>query len=371
MESNRIDLLGIGGEEAAMKLGQIPSPLLAWYDVAARVLPWRSDPTPYHVWLSEIMLQQTRVEAVIPYYHRFLEQIPDIPSLAAADESTLHKLWEGLGYYTRVRNLQKAAVQVMERYDGMLPASYELLLDLCGIGEYTAGAISSIAFGIPMPAVDGNVLRVVSRLLASEADITKPQAKGAFRQLLLDLIPTDRAGDFNQAMMELGATVCLPNGMPRCDVCPLRFCCNGYEQGNPTIYPIKSAKKARRIEEKTIFVVCSDQGVLLSKRADRGLLAGLWEFLRVDEKLNRKQAEQWVHDQGFTPISVRSLPAAKHIFTHIEWQMKGYLVVCDKIEPKTGQVLADWNEMETWYTIPNAFSVYRRAWQEWIGQNLK
>ncbi len=359
------EILSLGGEQAAQKLALIPSPLLEWYRKSARILPWRSDPTPYHVWLSEIMLQQTRVEAVIPYYLRFLEALPDIPALANAGEEQLHKLWEGLGYYSRVRNLHKAARQVMERYDGVLPPSYELLLDLCGIGEYTAGAIASIAFGIPAPAVDGNVLRVVSRLLASEADVGRPQVKAAYRTLLCDILPREQPGDFNQAMMELGATVCLPNGAPKCAECPLRFCCDGYQQGNPTLYPVKAEKKPRRVEEKTVLVICSAGRVLLSRRQDSGLLAGLWEFPNTNGRLSKKEAAAWLEQRGLRVERLQSLSAAKHIFTHIEWQMKGFLAECTPFTPEQGAVLATAEELENAYTVPNAFAAYKKAWLEW------
>ncbi len=348
-------------QEALSILAGINTPLLSWYDRAARVLPWRSDPQPYHVWLSEIMLQQTRVEAVLPYYRRFLDTIPDIPALAAAPEEQLQKLWEGLGYYSRVRNLQKAAKQVMERYDGALPPTYELLLDLCGIGEYTAGAIASIAFGIPVPAVDGNVLRVVSRLFASEADIAKPQVKKGYRELLLLTMSQERPGDFNQAMMEIGATVCLPNGAPKCEACPLRSSCRGYQQGNPTLYPVKAEKKPRRIEEKTVFLLCTPNGVLIRRRPAEGLLAGLWEFPHTNQRLTKEEAALWLKEQDIAYTSIRPLPQAKHIFTHIEWHMIGYLISCPTLIPNAEEVIATRQALAEEYAIPNAFSAYKKA----------
>ena len=202
-------------------LGEIPKPLLKWYDENRRILPWREEPTPYRVWVSEIMLQQTRVEAVKPYFERFMKALPDIQALAEAEEETLLKLWEGLGYYNRVRNLQKAAIQIMEDYGGQMPLDYEELLKLKGIGSYTAGAVSSIAGGRAVPAVDGNVLRVVSRVREDERLITDAKVKAAVEEDLKKVMPIDRPGDFNQAMMEIGACVCIPNGAPHCEECPL------------------------------------------------------------------------------------------------------------------------------------------------------
>lgn len=359
MAKQEYELFSMGGFQTVGKMSLAVEPLLAWYRQSARVLPWRSSPTPYHVWLSEIMLQQTRVEAVIPYYHRFLDTLPDIPSLAEADEEQLHKLWEGLGYYSRVRNFKKAAVQVVQQYNGMLPPSYELLLKLCGIGEYTAGAIASIAFGIPVPAVDGNVLRVVSRLLASEADIAKPQVKSGCRSLLAQVIPQEQPGNFNQAMMELGATVCLPNGTPKCGTCPLSFCCDGFQHGNPMLYPVKAEKKPRKIEAKTIFLIRTPNGVLLRKRPDSGLLAGLWEFPNADGQLDQQAAVRWLEQHGIQPETLMSLKPAKHIFTHVEWQMTGYLAECSGVSLQPDEVLADMDAMKQSYSVPSAFAAYK------------
>ena len=207
------------------RLGEITIPLLQWFSEHARVLPWRSDPTPYHVWVSEIMLQQTRVAAVLDYYRRFMEALPAVADLAAVEEERLMKLWQGLGYYNRARNLQKAARQVMTEFGGAFPRTYEEIRSLAGVGDYTAGAIASIAFGIPVPAVDGNVLRVLARVLGDERDIGRQSTKDWARAALLDIIPAGQPGNFNQAMMELGATVCLPNGAPLCGQCPAApFC---------------------------------------------------------------------------------------------------------------------------------------------------
>ena len=356
--------LPMSQEEAVGLLATVSTPLLEWYDKHARVLPWRSNPEPYWVWLSEIMLQQTRVEAVLPYFQRFVEVLPDISSLANASEEQLHKLWEGLGYYSRIRNLHKAARQVVERYDGKLPPSYELLLDLCGIGEYTAGAIASIAFGEPVPAVDGNVLRVFSRILGCESDIASPQVKKAYRELLQEIVPHHRPGDFNQAVMDLGAGVCLPNGTPMCGCCPLSHLCTAFSEGTQLAFPIKSAKKARRLEEKTVFLICNQEGVLLSKRPAIGLLAGLWEFPNVPLRLNREQAEDVLRQQGNHPIKLYSLKEVKHIFTHVEWKMAGYLAVCQQARWE-GAVLVTLEELENIYAVPGAFASFKKQLLEY------
>ncbi len=350
--------------EAKWKISSVTEPLLNWYHLSARTMPWRSEPSPYRVWLSEIMLQQTRVEAVIPYFLRFVRAIPDISALAAASEEQLHKLWEGLGYYSRVRNLQKAAKQIMERYDGALPPSYELLLDLCGIGPYTAGAIASIAFGIPVPAVDGNVLRVLSRIFASEADIGAATVKKEYQELLYRTMPQDKPGDFNQALMELGATVCLPNGKPKCEDCPIAFGCLGYQQGNPTLYPVKAEKKPRRTELKTVLVLCTPQGVLMHKRPSSGLLAGLWEFPNLNGHLTKQEVKDYLKSRGIQEKSIEPLKPTKHIFTHIEWQMTGYYITSAEIRPASDEAISGITELEQTYTVPNAFAAYKKVLSE-------
>ena len=307
-------------------LKNLPEALLSWYDGCARVLPWRDEPTAYHVWVSEIMLQQTRVTAVLPYYQRFLTALPDVASLAQADEETLLKLWEGLGYYNRVRNLQKAAKMIMEDMGGAFPDTYEEILRLPGIGDYTAGAVSSIAFGRREPAVDGNVLRVVARITGNEGDVLDPKVKKEFRGWVSEIQPAERAGDFNQAMMELGAMVCAPNGAPHCDVCPARDFCTAHRGNLWQHLPVKKKKAPRRIEEKTVFVLFSPEGVALRKRENSGLLAGLWEFPNVAGRLDEKAASAQAAAWGLSPVQWFSQLEAKHIFTHVEWRMRGYVL---------------------------------------------
>jgi len=297
--------------------------LLHWYDRNARILAWRENPKPYYVWVSEIMLQQTRVEAVKGYFDRFISELPTIRDLAEAEEEKLLKLWEGLGYYNRVRNMQKAAKIVVEQYDGELPADYEALKRLPGIGTYTAGAVSSIAFGLPEPCVDGNVLRVLKRIAASYDDITKEKVKKELEEDLRAIIPNDRPGDFNQSLMELGATVCLPNGKPLCEECPVMHLCKAFHAGCETELPVKAPKKERRVEEKTVFIIKKDAGVsyeiALHKRPKKGLLSGLWELPNVEGHLSCNEVQE-----AFPNAEITRIPDGKHIFSHVEWRMWCY-----------------------------------------------
>ncbi len=312
------------------KLPLIVEPLLAWFGENARALPWREHPTPYYVWVSEIMLQQTRVEAVKPYFARFTAALPDIAALAGCQQERLLKLWEGLGYYNRVRNMQKAAQLVMREYGGSLPGTYEELRALPGIGSYTAGAIASIAYGQAVPAVDGNVLRVVSRICGSEEDISKQAVRVRFERELAETMPQDRPGAFNQALMELGATVCLPNGAPECAYCPVREFCCARQTGRQLELPVRAAKKARRVEERTVLVIRDDRHAAVRRRPERGLLAGLYELPNCEGQLTQDEALAVVKEYGFQPIRIQPLAPAKHIFSHVEWRMSGYLVLVEE-----------------------------------------
>lgn len=348
------------------ELKMIPNPLLTWYDKNRRILPWREEPTPYRVWVSEIMLQQTRVEAVKPYFERFMNRLPDIASLAEAEEEALLKLWEGLGYYNRVRNLQKAAIQIMEDYGGKMPDTYEELLKLKGIGSYTAGAIASIACHRPVPAVDGNVLRVVSRIRMDERLITDAKVKTAVEQDLLQVIPKDRPGDFNQAMMEIGACVCIPNGAPHCSECPLADICKAHRQGCELDYPKKASKKGRTIEEKTILIIRDENKAALKKRDAKGLLAGMYEFPSMQGYKTAEEVTTYLAANGLRTLRIQPLEEAKHIFTHKEWHMKGYMVRVDELAPKAmTEETSGWLFIEPWetqekYPVPTAFSAYTR-----------
>lgn len=350
-------------------LNEITEPLLRWYHAqeTERALPWREDVTPYHVWLSEIMLQQTRASAVIPYYHRFLAKLPTIADLAACNEDALMKLWQGLGYYSRARNLKKAACELVNSYEGNLPADFEQLLKLPGIGRYTASAIGSIAFGLPLPAVDGNILRVVMRVLACGEDIALPAVKRAVEDALTPIYPAgSEAGALNQAFMDLGATVCLPNGAPHCAACPLARLCLAHDLGQEQKFPVKSAKKKRRVEKLTVLLIYQGKNLALHKRPEKGLLAGLWELPNLAGHLTKAQLYEALAEQGLTKddiAAVQKLPAAKHIFSHVEWQMHGYKITLAEAasqiaEAKTEFVWASPAELADTYSIPSAFQYF-------------
>ncbi|MGN1142933.1 MAG: A/G-specific adenine glycosylase [Anaerovoracaceae bacterium] len=346
-----------GGLTDEERLRQMVKPLLRWFDQNKRDLPWRREPTPYHVWLSEIMLQQTRVEAVIPYYTRFLERLPDIPALAQVEEEELMKLWQGLGYYNRARNLKAAAMQAVQQYGGNLPADYELLLKLPGIGSYTAGAIASIAFSIARPAVDGNVLRVAARILASEDDIGQAKTKKKMEELLMSVIPGERPGDFNQALMELGAMICIPNGAPHCEECPASGICLAYRSGKTDCIPYKAPKKPRRVEHRTVLLIRWKDQFALQKRPASGLLANLYEFPNVEGTLNGEQLAQYLIEAGENSFSAEPLPPSRHIFTHVEWRMTAYYVTLRKKKSDRFRYY-DKEEILKNCAIPSAFSAY-------------
>ena len=344
----------------------ISSALLDWFYKNQRSLPFRTDPSPYHVWLSEIMLQQTRVSAALPYYDRFLAALPDITALAGCEEEKLHKLWEGLGYYSRVRNLQKAARIVCEQYGGQLPADYDALRALPGIGDYTAGAIASISFGIPVPAVDGNVLRVMARLREDGEDILKQSVKNRVEAELTEIMPAEDPGAFNQAMMDLGAMICLPNGAPKCEVCPLFDQCLAGQHQTWTEYPFKKSAKPRRIEDRTVLLFLDGAHTAVRKRPKKGLLAGLYEFPNFDGVLSEQEALEEAEKFGVTPLHIQALPPYKHIFSHVEWHITGYAIkiagndVEQEGEEKAGLIFADAKTAAERYAIPSAFAEYAK-----------
>ncbi len=376
---------------------EIVSPLLQWYDNNARILPWRENPEPYAVWISEIMLQQTRVEAVIPYFNRWMKALPSLESLAAASEEEVLKLWEGLGYYSRLRNIHKTAKIVAEKYGGSLPASFEELRSLPGIGEYTAGSVGSIAFQLPVPCVDGNVLRVVTRLTADASDIGTTSTKKQLTEWVRKIIPKDRPGDFNQAMMELGATVCLPNGLPKCEVCPVAFFCEARIQNRMTEFPVKSEKPVRKIEKKTVLILLDNAApgitgrTALRKRTEPGLLSGLWEFPNINGHHSEEEIHQLLVASGLKFSSLVSLKKAKHNFSHIEWDMAGYLVLVEKdtADEAAGEAAAEtaaetsaqyevlpdfqWTDVERLdehLALPAAFKSYYQIMKRFIAEGV-
>lgn len=353
-----------------MSLNKITAPLLTWYEKEHRILPWRLSKNPYYIWISEIMLQQTRVEAVKPYFERFVKAFPTIEAVAWAPEDQLLKMWEGLGYYNRVRNIQKAAKIVVENYNGSLPADYEELKKLPGIGNYTAGAVSSIAYNIPAPAVDGNVMRVISRIEERAEDIMKQSSRTAVEEALSAVMPKDRAGDFNQALMELGAVVCVPNGAPNCEKCPVAHLCGTFKHGRMDELPVKAQKKPRKKEERTVLLIQDGDRVAIHKREKKGLLAGLYEFPNFLKKMTEQEVLDYVKGLNLIPLQIQKLEEAKHIFSHIEWHMSGYAVkVAALDEHQQGEFLfVDQKETEDIYTIPAAFGAYTKYMNIRLGQ---
>lgn len=345
-------------EEERLRAGV--RPLLAWYEKNRRILPWRENPEPYRVWISEIMLQQTRVEAVKPYFGRFMGALPTVADLAEVSDDRLMKLWEGLGYYSRARNLKKSAQVIVEEYGGVIPADHQKLLKLPGIGSYTAGAIASIAFGIAVPAVDGNVLRVISRVMASTEDILKPATRRKVESLLQSVIPQGRASEFNQGLIETGAIVCVPNGEPKCMVCPFESLCLAHRRNLTAQIPVKTPKKQRRIEERTVCILeDQSQRIAIGKRPDQGLLAGLYELPNADGQL---EPEKLAEVFGFEPgqvIEVEVLPKTKHIFSHVEWRMIGYRVLLSGAVPERFLAVGRRDLIET-YPLPGAFAGYTK-----------
>lgn len=334
---------------------KLPNTLLPWYKQNARALPWRQDTQPYHVWISEIMLQQTRVEAVWTYYLRFLEQLPDIHALAEAPESQLFKLWEGLGYYNRARNLQKAARVIETQYNGHFPTQYEDIRALPGIGPYTAGAIASICFNQPYAAVDGNVLRIITRMTENDAPIDCMQTKTEIAAQLEKVYPQNDCGQFTQALMELGATVCTPKS-PKCTVCPASDFCRAYAHGTVLLYPFKQPKKDKRFEERTVFLLQYEDKYAITKRTESGLLSGLWQLPNVPRKMDAHQAWHTADTFGVQPMELYQQLHRNHIFTHIKWQMTCYHIRC--AHAPSDFTWATAQEIQSTYALPTAFRMF-------------
>ena len=347
--------------------------LLAWRKSApdTRDLPWRDEPTPYHIWISEIMLQQTRAAVVRGYYLRFLESLPSVRALAAVDDDALMKLWQGLGYYSRARNLKRAAEVIVEKHNGQLPRDFDALLALPGIGRYTASAIASFAYGQPRPAVDGNFLRVAARITTNPIDIAKDASKRALEEALAPSYPSGRdAGLLNEAFMDLGATVCLPNGTPLCHACPAAQLCLAHDRGTEQDYPVKTALKARRKERRTVLLLSCGEEIAIRKRPAKGLLAGLWEYPNLEGKLSKRAVRVLLEAEGFDVRNIVPLPPARHIFSHIEWELTGWAVtVADMNEPPlmaaedrtdapSALLWVRREELADTYSIPAAFGYF-------------
>ena len=297
--------------------------LLAWYDRHARTLPWRGIHDPYRTWVSETMLQQTRVETVLGYYDRFLARFPTVADLAAAPEDDVLKLWEGLGYYSRARNLHKGAKQVMDGHGGVIPSDAEALCKISGIGPYTAGAIASIAFDQPVPAVDGNVIRVVSRLKGIRENVGIPSVRRALEGEAAALVPKGRPGDFNQAMMDLGATICVP-GTPACEKCPLQSECDAFAAGDAEDLPVLPRKNPPKVLDYAVCLIFSGERVLMRQRTE-AMLRGLWVFPMLEGSYPLRQLPGAVKKQTKLAVTeVQYAGEAKHVFTHQIWQMKLY-----------------------------------------------
>lgn len=336
----------------------LASAVTDWFRENGRVLPWRVGRDPYRIWISEIMLQQTRIEAVIPYYYRFLERIPSVSELAVCPEEVLLKLWEGLGYYSRARNLKKAAEKICAYYGGEVPRTATELEKLPGIGAYTAGAIASIAFGEPAPAVDGNVLRVLTRVMGDESDIAFPATKKRITELLRAIYPTgEEAALLTEGIMEIGERVCIPGGVPLCTVCPLKELCRAGKEGTWSSIPVKSAKKPRKMVEMTVLLLSCGDRFALRQRPETGLLSRMWEFYHVPGHLGEAAVFAHLEEAGFAPESVEILGSARHIFTHLEWEMKGYFC---KVNCPSPQV--EWKTVEEIRgecALPGAFRFFK------------
>lgn len=336
--------------------------LLEWYFDHQRKLPWRESQNPYYIWVSEIMLQQTRVDTVIPYFNRFIQRLPNIEELSIIEEDNLLKLWEGLGYYSRVKNMQKCAKVIMEKYAGNMPEDYEELIKLPGIGFYTAGAISSIAFKKCIPAVDGNVLRIMTRLYKDYDDISKESTKKKYFNLLLQKMDQNFPGEFNQALMDLGAMICIPNGEAKCHKCPLAEYCKAYIHHCVEKLPVKNNKITRKVEEKTVLLFRYKNEIAIVKRPDYGLLASLYEYPTIENKRNEHEILSYLEEKKIPYLKLNTLAESKHLFSHIEWKMIGYEIYLEKKIP-TYQWCSVIDVMEK-YSIPTAYKKYTETIKE-------
>lgn len=333
----------------AERLHTCAAPLIAWYENHGRDLPWRQTDNPYFILVSEVMLQQTRVEAVRGYYSRFLEEFPTVRLLAEASEDRLLKRWEGLGYYSRARNLQKAA-RIIDQNG--FPHTLEGLLSLPGVGPYTASAVGSICFSLPAPAVDGNVLRLVSRITGDETPLSD-RVKKRYTALLSPIYAECDPHMLTQSLMELGATLCGPNGSPDCEQCPVISYCAGHDRGIADKLPVRPPKKERRKEQKTVFILRCGSALALSKREERGLLSGMYELPNTKGLLSEAEAAEYVAGLGVKPLNLQYTIARSHVFTHVEWEMRGIAFACANSHPSF--IWAAPEELREHYALPTAF----------------
>lgn len=352
------------------------NPLLLWYNENRRDLPWRHTSDPYRIYVSEIMLQQTRVEAVRDAYIRFLDELPDISSLACVPDDQLMKLWEGLGYYRRARSMKRAAEMINERWGGVFPEREADILELPGVGKYTAGAIGSIAFGLAIPAVDGNVLRVMARMNESTENVLTEKFQRQLQDMLRSIMEStfqgqqrrgqgNPCGDFNQALFELGATVCIPRGEPECSRCPVKKYCEAYAHGTVSQYPVRIKKEKRRIEKRTVLVITDGTSVAIDKRPQNGLLAGLYEFPNVEGLITEGQMIAYARSFGFDPVRIKPLGEARHLFSHVEWDMTGYEILVASAHEYVQKTLifVTPEELADTYAVPSAFDTYLRRYK--------
>lgn len=334
---------------------EIVKPLLKWYQKNKRTLPWREETDFYHVWISEVMLQQTRIEAVIPYYKRFIHELPTVFDLAKVDDDRLLKLWEGLGYYNRARNLKKAAIIIVEKYQGLFPKDMAQALLLPGIGEYTASAILSICFSKKEVTVDGNVLRVYMRLANCYDNIDNGSVKKRIRSSLTEIIPI-KSGDFNQAFMELGEVICLPNGIPKCDICPLRNQCKSRAAHSFLEIPVRKQKVLKKNQKYTVLLLVYNKKVALHKRGDVGPLKNLWEFPNLANKYSKEEVLQYLSDCSMKVEKIEKGVSHTHIFTHLKWEMESFIVTVT--EENTLYVWENLENIIKNYALPSAFQPF-------------
>ncbi len=340
----------------AEDLQRIVSPLLEWFDKNKSDLPWRKDRLPYHVWISEIMLQQTRIEAVKRYYARFVSELPDIKSLSEVSDERLLKLWEGLGYYSRAKNLKKSAQTIMKEYNGQFPRTYSEIITLSGIGEYTAGAVASICFNEKVTAVDGNVLRVVARLCGSRKNVLLPEVKKDTQEKLQKILP-EQSGNFNEALMELGEKICIAKGIPQCQHCPIVSYCKAFADNLAAEIPVRIKPFRRKKEEKTVLLLTDTQhNIAIEKRPSDGLLSEMYQFPNLDGFYSEEDLRPILKERQIEFTDITFFRTAKHIFTHIEWHMKSYRI---NVTQQTASFL--WvspEELTEKYPLPTAFKLF-------------